>query len=222
MRNYALENPSQRLRSIKDRLAALSGTAARTLWEYGVLFAEVERDGLWREDDVASFDAWVEQVVGTSRETARKAMVIAEHFSADMAERFGTEKVAAAIRYLEATGRHEQPGDLLALHIRVRGDDGTYTSIPFADASYRQIREAARHVQERRRAGTSPEADPELKQRLRALSNALPEAARPKRGPAVKLARTSDGRPGVRFGAVVPLDELESFVEALREHLVRR
>src|SRR5688572_19231552 len=100
-----------RVRTIKAELRDLAAQAARTFWQAGLLFNEVKEHELWRADDARTFHAWVESV-GYKRETARKLMHIARHFSAEAAARYGQEKLFAAVALIEATAKEELPGDL--------------------------------------------------------------------------------------------------------------
>ena len=100
-----------------------------------------------------SFDAWLIEFEVFSRATAYRAMRIAEEFSSAMFERFGKEKLTAAIEYLGATKQTELAGDILSLQVRIRGEDGQWTTVPFVDARPAQIREAIRHLNEGRNRG---------------------------------------------------------------------
>ena len=208
-----------RLASVKKRLGALNGTAAKALWEYGSLFREVRDHELWKDDGSESFADWLEVEMGYSRETARRAMIVSEHFTAEMAERFGIDKLAAAVRYMAATGRDEKPGDVLALRIRVRGERGSFTTVPFPDATYRQIAEAIKLVKGAA-AGDDFEVDEETAAKVERLVDALPAAPEGvKAGERVRFEKGTDGRVAVSFIGI-PVDELESALKAIRKHLV--
>jgi len=76
-----------RLAAIKSRMRELKVAAARNLWEHGQLLLEADRDRLYADDGSASLVDWAEREFGLGETTVRKAMQIATHFSADMAER---------------------------------------------------------------------------------------------------------------------------------------
>ena len=205
-----------RLRTLETQLRQLYADAARTLWELGRVLTEVQREALWRESGHASFEQWLQDFGLVGRSTAYKAMRISEHFSGEMAARFGPEKLDAGLRYLSATRQEEQAGDLLAVDIRVRGDRGKWTSVPFADATVAQIHEAARNVDQTRSQRNIPT---DIRKRVEQLADALPAAPRGTRqGERVKLLRAADGRLAVTFRSV-PIDEIDAFLSAVREAL---
>ena len=205
-----------RLRALETQVRQLYAEAARTLWQLGQCLTEVQRDALWLESGHSSFEAWLQDFGLVSRNTAYKAMRIAEHFSGEMAERFGPEKLDAGLRYLAATKQEEKAGDLVAVDIRVRADGGKWTSVAFADATARQINEAAVHLGQSRHARRIP-AD--MRKRVEKLSGALPAAPKGTRqGDRVRLVRGTDGRLAVTFRSV-PVDEIDAFLEAVRAAL---
>src|SRR4051812_13967918 len=110
----------QRLESANARVRAHMADAARSLWALGQVCREVDAERLYLEGGYASVGEWAEAEHGLARFTLTKAMAIAEHFSADMAERFGTEKLVSTYRYLQATRREEEAGDALALTFPVQ------------------------------------------------------------------------------------------------------
>jgi len=162
-------------------------------------------------------DQVLEETVDVSRQWAYRAMRVAREFNAEMAARFGIEKLNAAVAYLEATRAEEQPGDILATDLRVRGEEGRFEKVPFVEATQAQVWEAVELLGEAKvRRVPVPK---EVGQRAKALEKALPPAPQGlKRGARVRLSRGKDGRLAATFRAI-PLDELEQFVEALRAHL---
>lgn len=207
-----------RLATADSRVRALLADAARSLWGLGQVCLEVQRDELYRDGGHADLYTWAETQHGISRNTADKAMAVAEHFGADMAERFGTEKLAATVRYLEATRKVEQAGDALSLTFRVQRG-GRFATVPFERATYRDIDEARQLVLKSRAEKPEPLAR-ETVARAEALAAALPPPPRGAgRGERVRVERAGDGRPMFSFRAI-PEDELPAFVEALRAHLL--
>jgi hypothetical protein len=209
-----------RLQSIKKSLGSLDQSVARATWEWGHLLAEVDRDELWREDGATSFTEWLETEIDVSRASALRAIAVARHFSVDMAERFGPRKLAATVTYLELTAKDEQPGDVLALDFRVRGPSGAFVSVPFAEASVRQIEEACAEVRAAVRGKAEKarlrDLDADVRERARKLAEVLPAAPKGTvRGDRVAVKKGKDGRMAVSIQGI-PVDELDAAIEALR------
>ncbi len=213
-----------RLRLIKGELDRVDRDAARALWEWGMLFGEVDKAELWREDGATSFTAWVEEETPYSQQTARRAIDVARHFTAEMCERWGSTKLAAALRLMSITGRDEQPGDVTALQIRIRDDEGRYTSVKFADASAKDIQVACQQLIEGETAKKKREEAKGIDQSVRAqavrLQKVLPEAPKgTSKGDRVIVQKGRDGQVAVTFKAI-PIAELRAFVDALEEHML--
>lgn len=154
-----LQTQRDRLHEINRRVAELKGRAALVLYELGALLGEVQQSELWRVGGFDSFDAWLSGAIDVSRATAWKAMRVARHFNAGMVERYGIEKLNAGLRYLELTGADEQPGDLVAADLRVRDAQGRFRSVPFHEASYREVVEAGRLLKQVRARHSGPPGD---------------------------------------------------------------
>ena len=101
------------LSDIAAQVRNLKGTIAVSLYELGQLLLEVRERELWRLAGCASFLACLEDELEVSRSTAYRAMDVAQHFGPEIARRYGSEKLLAMHRYMKATGRVEQAGDLL-------------------------------------------------------------------------------------------------------------
>ncbi len=197
-----------RLRAADQRLHDHLAEAARHWWGIGAVCVEVDRDELYAEDGYEDVWAWARERHGISRRTVTKAMEVARHFSAEMAERWGTEKLSSTLAYLAATRRMEEAGDVSALVIKVRRE-GRYRSIPFEKASYRDLDEARALVLSDRRAG-APEPDPAMIERALAIEAALPKA----KGERVTVRRGADGKHRLTFKDIAE-DELEAFARAV-------
>jgi hypothetical protein len=205
------------LDQITSELVALKGKAGQALYHMGVRFARVRDEELWRAGGYASFDDYAIQGIDVSRATAYKLMRVAREFNAAIAERYGVEKLSLGLRYLEATPADERPGDLLASQIRLRDERGRWVAVPFHDATTREIQDAIVLLDDSREARRRVSAD--LDKRARRLADALPAApAGISSGSRVRLRKTRDGRVAVTFAAI-PLDEIEAFLKAVREHL---
>jgi hypothetical protein len=184
----------------------------------GVRLREVRDAELWRAGGFESFQDYAERGVDVSRATAYKLMRVAREFNAPIAERYGVEKLDLGLRYLDVTPADERPGDLLATEIKLRGERGRWTTIPFHDAKTREIREAIALLEDGRQARRRVSVD--LGKRARRLAEALPAPpAGVSAGQRVRLRKARDGRVAVTFTAI-PLDELEAFLRAVREHLL--
>lgn len=204
-----------RLSAIGEELRALRGEGARVLYRLGLLLREVQDDELWRPAGYASFSAWLEQDADVARTTAARAIAIVRHFNEEIAVRYGFDKLYLGLRYMQLTSRVEQPGDLIALDLRVRGDNGRFRSVPFHEATVAEIQEAIAGLD----TGGGPRLEDGLDARLKRLETAMPAAIGRAGGARVSASRARDGRVALTFRQV-PLDELESFIAALRAELL--
>lgn len=208
----------RRLAVIEAQLKRLDAATARNAVLYGAFFLEVRNEELWRASGYEGFYAWALGKMGYKRETTRKMMRVAENFTAEIAQRYGPDKLYAALRYLEATAREEEPGDLLAVRFRIPGPTGRFESVPFDEATVTQIEDATRLVLSSQDRG---EDDEELSGRAERLEAELPDKppGTGRRGSRVKLETGTDGRVAISISAI-PLDELDAAVEAIRKHLL--
>ncbi len=208
-----------RIRQIRARLAQLTDTASRTWWEFGTLFAEVKRDELWRDDGMDTFHEWLERL-GWERESARKAMLVAANFTPEMAEAYGTEKLSAALGYLDATKREEGPGELGALQLRFQGKSGRFETVAFPEATVAQVKAATKLVTGAQPERSRPDEVVRYDDRVARLTEVMPAPpAGLKPAKRVEVAVGTDGRPAVTFHAV-PVDELEAFFDAVRRTML--
>jgi hypothetical protein len=207
----------KRLNVIKRQLQSAQAKAAILMWEVGSLFLEVEREELWREDGSPNMSSWLDSLEGYSRRSARRAMQMASHFSLESARVFGSEKLLATLVWMDATRRDEQPGDLLALRIRVREPNGMFNSVAYADATADQILAAARLLREQNKEGKLAEIDRTLEERVEEAIADLPPPPRGLfRGPRVQVRRTGDGAVGLTVHGVPP-EKLDAVLALLRE-----
>lgn len=210
------EEDRHRLREATDRVRVLKAEGARVLYELGLTLREVEDQALWRAGGHGSFTAWLEDEVEVARTTARRAIEVARHFNADIAVRYGFDKLSLGLRYMALTRNVEQPGDLIAADLRLRGADGRFDSVPFHTATVAQLQDAVAELVARAQGKRLGKND-ELGVRLAALAKVLPP---PPKGmsPAaerVTVAKTRSGKVALTFRQI-PLDELDVFIEALR------
>lgn len=206
-----------RLHEIKAELADLKSSGARIVCAYGIRFDEVQREELWRDDGCESFSDWVENVAGYSIDTARKAILVSEHFNEEIAGRFGLDKLALGLRYASLTDREEKPGDILGMAIKVRNERGKFESVKFGKATIRQLKAAIAQVQAP--VSQEPDVDDATVARLAALDTALPEAPKGTvHGKRIRLVTGTDGRVAMNLQGL-PIDQLDAVLKALRAHL---
>lgn len=203
------------LREITERVGALKREGAKVLYELGALLARVEDEGLWRAGGFGSFSDYLGRGVEISETSARRAIAVARHFGPEIAAAYGLDKLSRGLRYLELTGRDERPGDLIATDLKNRGPDGRFVSVPFHEASVRQIDEAIRIELARQRRGR---ADPDLGALIERLQGALPAPPAGLRAAKrrVEVTRTRAGEVSLTFRQI-PLAELRVFAAALAE-----
>ena len=204
-----------RLRDLETEVRTHNADLARHLWHMGNALREVQRDELWREGDHAGFDPWLAVTGVTGRSTAYKAMRVAAVFNEEMAVRFGTEKLAAGLSYLDATGKTEKPGELLAVRVKIRDESGAWTGVPFLDASVRQIREAVSHLNQSRHSRTLPD---DLRQRVQRINLEMPAVAQAFKTARVSVRRNKAGQVTVSL-ASVPLEQFDAYVAEVRGRL---
>lgn len=210
---------ARRLHRIQAEIETLRGEGARVLYRLGVLLREVEDEELWRASPHPSMSDWLEAEAQVSRTSARRAITVARHFNEEIAVRYGLEKLYQGLRYLELTRKAEQPGDLIALDLRLRGPTGRFTTVPFHEATVRQIQDAIAVLEARRDA--PPRIEAALDARVTALEAALPAVPAGVRAvdQRVEVQRAKNGAMTISFRQI-PLDELEGFLEAVRAELL--
>ena len=115
--------------------------------------ARIRREELWAAGRYRDFEDYLARAVDISRRNAYRFMRVADHFSAEIASRYGVSKLDAALRYMGATVADEQPGDILAADIRVLDADGRWVTVALHEASA-----SRRACPKRRRAPASNSA----------------------------------------------------------------
>ena len=101
----------------------------------------------------------------------------------------------------------------------LRGPAGRLTTVPFREATLRQIQDAIAVIEARRDA--PPRIEPALDARVTALEAALPAVPSGVRAVdhRVEVQRAKNGATTISFRQI-PLDELERFLEAVRAELL--
>jgi hypothetical protein len=110
-----LQRQRAALDALTGEIGALKSDIGRAVYEIGTRLERVHDEALWRAGDYNGFEDYLARGVAISRSTAYRFMRIADHFNAEIARRYGPEKLDAAIRYLRATPVEERPGDLTRL-----------------------------------------------------------------------------------------------------------
>jgi hypothetical protein len=117
------------LELLTDEIRASKNAIGRGIYDIGIRLARIHDEELWRTGRYEGFDHYLEHGVAISRRTAYRFMRIARHFNAEIAQRYGPDKLEAALGYLQATPAEEQPGDLLAAEIRIRDTTGRFETV---------------------------------------------------------------------------------------------
>jgi hypothetical protein len=205
------------LEVLTAEICACKGVVGRGIYDIGIRLVRVHEQELWRSGRYDGFEDYLERAVAISRSTAYRFMRIARHFNAAIAERYGPDKLHAALGYLEATPADEQPGDLLAAEIRIREASGRFETVTLHEATATQIREATALLRDARRAGQR--IPTKVRRGVERLSEALPPAPKGTgRRDRVRLTRSQDGQLAISFHAI-PLDDLEAFLAVVQQHL---
>lgn len=194
---------------LTNEIHRLKGAVGRGMYEVGVRLGRIADERLWQSRGYTSFEHYLEAGVSFSRSTGYKLIRIARQFDAEIAERYGVEKLELGLRYLEATPERERPSDLVLTDLRVRDPSGRFRSVSFHEATPSQIREAIQLAAESKVARQKvPESWERLAEQLAsALPPPPPGAQRRSR---VSLKRGADGRVLVSFHAIA-VDELPAF-----------
>ena len=190
---------------LTNEIHRLKGAVGRGMYEIGVRLARVLDERLWASRGYRSFEDYLEQGVSFSRSTGYKLIRIARQFDAELAERYGVEKLELGLRYLESTPERERPRDLIASDLRVRDTSGRFRSVSFHEATPSQIRDAIHLMVDARVPRRQiPE---EWERRVSELARALPPApAGLHRSKRVSIKRGLDGRLALSFHAIAVQD----------------
>lgn len=205
------------LNLLTEEIRASKNAVGRGIYDIGIRLVRVHDEELWQSGRYESFEYYLERGVVISRRTAYRFMRIARHFNAEIAQRYGPDKLDAALGYLQATPAEEQPGDLLAAEIRIRNAAGRFDTLTLHEATATQIREATALVRDARRAGQR--IPTKVRRSIERLNEALlPPPKGTSRGDRIRLTRSQDGHLAISFHAI-PLDDLEAFIALVHAHL---
>ncbi len=204
------------LRIALARVRELQGEGARVLYRLGEVLRDVEDQELWRASGQPSYALWLEEEAGVARGTAHRAVNVVRNFSEELAARYGFDKLYQGLRYLELTRAVEQPGDIVALDLRVRGASGRFERVPFHTATVRDILDAIELLQRRAR-GLPDGLDHAVENAVTRLVAELPppptgiRAAKQR----VEVLRTRGGQVAITVKQV-GLDDLDETIAALQ------
>ena len=193
--------------------------AGRNLWLIGASLIHIRDQRLWTAGSYANFTDYAESGAQVSRSYGYDLMAIAAQFNEAVSERYGIDKLDAAVRYLRATPGSERPGDLLAADIKLKGDDGRFLSKPLHEASTHEIRQATTLVQQAKAARNKP--GPEFLDAADRVASQLPAVKGVSAKTRVQVKKAKDGRVVVTFRDI-PIDQLEAFVEVVGEEWLGR
>ncbi len=171
---------------------------------------------LWRTGEYTSFTDYLARGARVRRAYAYDLMSIAQQFNEEIARRYGFGKLDAAVKYLRATARVEQPGDLLATPISVRAVGGQFESVPLHEATPTQIRAATGLLKKSRAGRKAP--PPEVAAAAKRLGAALPPVPGRTASTRVRATRLSDGRAALSF-LDIPVGSFDTFAELGRREL---
>lgn len=208
------------LREITAQIRQLRGEAAGVLYQLGQLLLRVAEGELWRAGGHSSFTDYLEQAADVSPTTARRCVIVARHFNLEIVQRYGFDKLHKGLRYMELTRKIEAPGDLIAAKLRNRGPDGRFFTVPFHEATSRQVEDAIQIEIDLLRI-SARQAPADVAGRLSALEASLPAVPGGVR-PAKRRVDTSQASGGELLLTFkqIPLSELRSFLAAVERELL--
>jgi len=205
---------------LTNEIHRLKGAVGRGMYEIGVRLARIVDERLWESRGYKSFEDYLEHGVSFSRSTGYKLIRIARRFDAELAERYGVEKLELGLRYLESAPLRERPSDLMSTDLRVRDASGRFRSISFHEATPSQIRDAIQLMGEPK--PTRRPIPEEWERRASELAKALPPApAGLHKSKRVSVERGLDGRLALSFHAIA-VQDLAAFLSECARILNRK
>lgn len=81
---------------LTNEIHRLKGAVGRGMYEVGVRLGRIADERLWASRGYTSFEHYLEEGVSFSRSTGYKLLRIARQFDAEVAERYGVEKLRNA------------------------------------------------------------------------------------------------------------------------------
>lgn len=124
------------------RIKGLQRDARANAWKIGRELTQVSELELFRARGHDTFERFVDEVLGLSRDGAYQLSRVAEAYAESMVVTFGVEKLDRLLRYFAATPERDGPEDAPTLEVRVPKEGGGVTLKPFASTSLQELRAA--------------------------------------------------------------------------------
>ena len=207
----------EELRALERSIVEERGRAGRHAWNIGANLRRIQREELWRAGGYESFTDFLNRGIDCSRSSAYRYLRIAEHFNAEIAERYGIDKLRLALRYMALTPASERPGDIFAAQVRLRGKDGRFYSVSVHEASAAQLEAGIalelQQMDQRRRPSRL------LRARAERVSKALPAPPKGVSKRRVRLRKHPRGQVLASFFSI-PLDQVGVLFQAVERELL--
>jgi len=205
------------LRALKEKIIEARSHAARDAWLIGVHLARIRREELWRAGGYENFTDFLTRGIDCSRASAYRYLRIAEHFNAEIAGRYGIDKLRLVLRFMAITPAEERPGDIFDVQLRVRGKNGRFQSVSVHEATATQLEEGIQLRQARReQRRRAPRA---LRARAERVSQALPPPPKGIATRRVRLRKHPEGQVLASFFSI-PLEHVGLLFKALKSELL--
>ena len=208
------------------RIKGLQRDVRANAWKIGRELTQVSELELFRARGHDTFERYVDEVLGLSRDGAYQLSRVAEAYAESMVVTFGVEKLDRLLRYFAATPERDGPEDVPTLVVRVPKEGGGVTLKPFASTSLLELRAAigaetaaAKPGAETPDVARTLDADAALEVQgalVDALDDALGRAAE---GVEVRVSGLRSGPTMSLKG--VPLEGADAALAALRKALKR-
>jgi len=205
------------LKALKEKIIEARSHAARDAWSIGVHLARIRSEELWRAGGYENFTDFLTRGIDCSRASAYRYLRIAEHFNAEIAGRYGIDKLRLVLRFMAITPAEERPGDIFTVQLRVRGKDGRFHSVSVHEATATQLEEGIQLRQARReQRRRAPRA---LRARAERVSKALPPPPKGIAARRVRLRKHPEGQVLASFFSI-PLEHVGVLFQAVKSELL--
>jgi len=205
------------LKALERKIVAARSRAARDAWSIGVHLTRIRSEELWRAGGYESFTDFLTRGIDCSRASAYRYLRIAEHFNAEIAGRYGIDKLRLVLRFMAITPAGERPGDIFATQLRVRGKDGRFHRISVHEATATQLEQGIQlkqaRLEQRRRV---PRA---LRVRAERVSQALPPPPKGIASRRVRLRKHPGGQVLASFFSI-PLEHVGVLFQAFKSEVL--
>jgi len=205
------------LKALAQKIIEARSHAARNAWKIGMHLARIRREELWRAGGYENFTDFLIRGIDCSRASAYRYLRIAEHFNAEIAERYGIDKLRLVLRFMAMTPADERPGDIFNVQLRVRGKDGRFRSLSVHEATATQLEEGIQLRQARRDQRRRPPRA--LRARAERVSQALPPPPKGVGSRRVRLRKHPEGQVLASFFSI-PLEHVGVLFQAVKSELL--